>query len=65
MDFPIKQTVPGDAPVIAGLAIQMWNSNTPEGLAEELAECLSQGQKVEFFEANKDICFVKKLGEAS
>lgn len=61
MDFLIKQAVPQDAPVIAGLAVQMWDSNTLEGLTEEFKEYLGQGEGVVFlvFEGKNAVGFAQ------
>ena len=55
-----------DVQTIAELAIQMWEDNTLEELAEGFEELTNETSlafhlKVGFAEANRIICFTKKL----
>ena len=44
----IRKAISEDAAIVAGLAIQMWESNTVEELTQEFFQCMNQNDSVVF-----------------
>ena len=55
MKVIIKKAVAEDAKAVAGLAIQMWESNTIEGLTEEFYDSIKEGSCVVYLALLDDL----------
>lgn len=44
----IRKAISEDAAIVAGLAIQMWESNTMEELTQEFFQCMNQNDSIVF-----------------